>query len=162
MSGAKNTFMQMREEEMRDVSSFTKPVLKEKADQVIQLVLDGEVDPIDTKIACKTAIEYFTQIDAGIKEMALTEAQKYGKEKVQRLNAHFETRGGATKVDYSADPVWKELNTRMKAREELLKVSAKTKGVMFDDETGEMPGEEIPKCPIIGGSDMIVISLKTK
>ena len=110
--------------------------------------------------SCKTAIEYFSQIDKGIADAAYTEAAKDGKT-LQMLNAKVEVRSNASSYDYSVDPVWKELKERVKAREELLKIAAKTKAEMFDGEEGETPGEVIPKVPIIYGKDNIFITLKS-
>lgn len=156
---SKELFMLQRESELAELQNFNKKYIKERADQTINLVLEGEVDPIKVKIACKTAMEYFSKIDKGITDAAYTEAAKNGKSH-ELLNAKVEVRSNASSYDYSVDPVWSELKSRLKAREELLKVAAKSSAEMFDGEDGETPGDPIPKVPIIYGKDNIFITLK--
>jgi hypothetical protein len=136
MIGSKELLLLQHEEELAEIGKLSKKVISENAQRTIQLVLDGEINPLKVKIACKTAMEYFDQVDKGVKEAAITEAKKYEKNG-SLLNASVQVKSDPSKIDFSQDPVWKELHERMKKREALLKVAASTKSVMFDDETGE-------------------------
>lgn len=154
MIGSKELFMLERESELNDLQGYNKAFIKEKAAEVINIALEGEVNPLKIKIACKTAIEYFSQIDAGIKDAALTEAAKFGKS-TELLNAKIEVRNTATTYDYSNDPVWVELKNKIKEREKLMVQALKTKGILFDEE-----GIEVPKAIEKGGVESVFISIK--
>ena len=65
----------------------------------------------------------------------------------------FTRKDGAKKLNYSEDLYYSNLQTKLKAREELLKVAQKS--TIYDDE-----GVEVPKVSISHNKDSLMVKFK--
>ena len=82
------------------------------ASQVIEPVMAGEVDALQTFIKAKGLLEIATVILEGVKEEALSEASKYSKED-KILGCGFLVKSVANTYDYSNNEEWVRLNEQI-------------------------------------------------
>jgi hypothetical protein len=144
--------------------AVSKESLTESAEVVFKSVGEGEIDALDTYMKAKIGIEYLGIIMNGVKDEAITDSAKYGKDERLMYGCKFEVANGTTKYDYSHDTEWaalKEkmdaLKEKMKAREDLMKKALSFAGVVDDD------GVEIPPAKVVGGSgEQLKISIPKK
>ncbi len=131
---ALNTFNQM---------PATKEESKEFARQIKDIILSGEVDPLDFAIHLK-AIENFIEAlkkDNHVKEAILDEAEKHGEKTFTKLNAKITICEAGVKYSYEDDKHdvltarKKKIDLEIKAREAYLK---QLKEPEIDKKTGEI------------------------
>jgi hypothetical protein len=82
------------------------------ASQVIEPVMAGEVDALQTFIKAKGLLEIATVILEGVKEEALNEAAKYSKED-KVLGCGFLVKSVANTYDYSNNEEWSIINEQI-------------------------------------------------
>ena len=87
----------------------TKEGIQSFVNRTIDLVKGGEINPLELKLYLKTMEKIIEGIDAGIKESARDEAEKYGEKKFMFHGAEIEIANTYTKYDYSQCGDW-ELN----------------------------------------------------
>lgn len=144
--------------------AVSKESLTDAAGQVFLSVKEGEIDALDTYMKAKIGAEYLGIIMNGVKDEAITDAGKYGKEEMLMYGCKFEVANGTTKYDYSHDTEWAALQVKMdtlkvemKAREDLMKKALSFSGVVDAD------GVEIPPANVVGGSgEQLKISIPKK
>lgn len=124
---------------------------------IVAAVKEGEIDPLKAYASFKGIGNTVKDATPELEKEAMIEADKYGKT-FQLNGVEFAFRNGSQTLDYGKDPVWVELKEKLDARQELLKVAFKQKGVFYDDE-----GIEIPKVPVkTFTKDSLSVSFKKK
>lgn len=131
----------------------------------VAMVRDGMANPLDVTIQLKYVEEAIKQIREQIADMALNEADKYGKS-FEHLNTKIDIVYVGVKYDYSSccDTGWDQLDVadkniteKKKERESFLK-TIKAPMQIADELTG---GEEITVYPPIkSGRESLKITLK--
>jgi hypothetical protein len=117
---------------------------------IVEAVENGVVNPLDAFASFNKLEKLFKEAKVKIDELARDEADKYT-EKTFKLGAvEFTKKQGASKLNYSEDLYYSNLQAKLKAREELLKVAQKS--TIYDDE-----GVEVPKVSISYNKDSLVV-----
>jgi hypothetical protein len=117
---------------------------------IVEAVEAGVVNPLDAFASFNKLEKLFKEAKVKIDELARDEADKYT-EKTFKLGAvEFTKKQGASKLNYSEDLFYSNLQAKLKAREELLKVAQKS--TIYDDE-----GVEVPKVSISYNKDSLVV-----
>jgi len=118
------------------------------ANQIIEDVLDGNLNPLQIHLQLKCMEDIVDQIisNEAFKDALLAEAQKFEGKSFEYLNAKIEKKEVGVKYDYSKcdDPAYlqlsesaKEFSLKLKSREVFLK-SVPAEGITVTDEsTGE-------------------------
>jgi hypothetical protein len=121
---------------------------------IVEAVENGVVNPLDAFASFNKLEKLFKEAKVKIDEMARDEAEKYTAKTFTFGNVEFTRKDGAKKLNYSEDLVYSNLQTQLKAREELLKVAQK-QTMLFDNE-----GIEVPKVSISYNKDSLMVKFK--
>lgn len=121
----------------------TKGNIQTISNHIAAAVIEGGADPFEI-IAKLEAIKSVCEESRKLLEPTVrAELEKYGKETLNKLDAKFELAEVGVKYDYSGDPVWQTLSSKiaplqdeLKEREKRLKTVTKTM-IETDPETGE-------------------------
>jgi hypothetical protein len=120
---------------------------------IVQAVENGVVNPLDAFASFNKLEKLFKEAKVKIDELARDEADKYTAKTFTFGNVEFTRKEGAKKLNYSEDLLYSNLQTQLKAREELLKVAQKS--TIYDDE-----GVEVPKVSISHNKDSLMVKFK--
>jgi hypothetical protein len=120
---------------------------------IVQAVENGVVNPLDAFASFNKLEKLFKEAKVKIDELARDEAEKYTAKTFTFGNVEFTRKDGAKKLNYSEDLLYSNLQTQLKAREELLKVAQKS--TIYDDE-----GVEVPKVSISHNKDSLSVKFK--
>jgi hypothetical protein len=120
---------------------------------ILQAVENGVVNPLDAFASFNKLEKLFKEAKVKIDELARDEAEKYTAKTFTFGNVEFTRKDGAKKLNYSEDLLYSNLQTQLKAREELLKVAQKS--TIYDDE-----GVEVPKVSISYNKDSLMVEFK--
>lgn len=120
---------------LSNVDDISKKEIQQIAtDNVNEFLDNGMGDPLDAYIKAKKQIEYLTTVTEKLKDTASIQGLKYNKQIFH--GAKIEMRNTGDKLDYSSDPVYAELEAKLKARKELLTFSYSAYGATIFDEEG--------------------------
>ena len=115
----------------------------------VQLIEDGDVNPLDTIVkmhAVGKLVEGVTK-NIMVKDAVKAELERYGTKTVKYEGVTFQLKAVSTKYDYSVcnDPIWQRLknnadiaNAALKEREEFLKMIPLEGFTQVDPLTGEV------------------------
>jgi hypothetical protein len=117
---------------------------------IVEAVENGVVNPLDAFASFNKLEKLFKEAKVKIDELARDEADKYTAKTFTFGNVEFTRKDGAKKLNYSEDLLYSNLQTKLKAREELLKVAQKS--TIYDDE-----GVEVPKVSVSYNKDSLVV-----
>jgi hypothetical protein len=120
---------------------------------IVEAVEAGVVNPLDAFASFNKLEKLFKEAKVKIDELARDEAEKYTAKTFTFGNVEFTRKQGAKKLNYSEDLLYSNLQTQLKAREELLKVAQKS--TIYDDE-----GVEVPKVSISYNKDSLMVKFK--
>jgi hypothetical protein len=120
---------------------------------IVEAVEAGVVNPLDAFASFNKLEKLFKEAKVKIDELARDEAEKYTAKTFTFGNVEFTRKDGAKKLNYSEDLLYSNLQTQLKAREELLKVAQKS--TIYDDE-----GVEVPKVSISYNKDSLMVKFK--
>ena len=90
---------------------------------IVEAVEAGVVNPLDAFASFNKLEKLFKEAKVKIDELARDEAEKYTAKTFTFGNVEFTRKDGAKKLNYSEDLLYSNLQTQLKAREELLKLS---------------------------------------
>ena len=122
----------------------TKKEIVAAASKESQFIIDeGFADIPSVLVNTKKIIEYCTSFSKGLESHVRAEVDKNGKEGLVSNGAKLILGSTGTRLSYEDDPVYKEMQTNLKAREKLLKTVFDTKTSIADADSGEM-------IPIVG------------
>jgi hypothetical protein len=130
---SKDLFMLMREQEVQTANFLpNKKELELSSKKFAQnLVESGEYDIYELVAQSERYKLAISEINAILKD-------KLPKEKHNAFGIQFSPMNGRKMIQYSDDPVWSDLNKKIKEREELLKVAINSIEPLFTEE-GEVP-----------------------
>jgi hypothetical protein len=120
---------------------------------IVEAVENGVVNPLDAFASFNKLEKLFKEAKVKIDELARDEAEKYTAKTFTFGNVEFTRKDGAKKLNYSEDLLYSNLQAKVKAREELLKVAQKS--TIYDDE-----GVEVPKVSISHNKDSLMVKFK--
>jgi hypothetical protein len=120
---------------------------------IVEAVEAGVVNPLDAFASFNKLEKLFKEAKVKIDELARDEADKYTAKTFTFGNVEFTRKDGAKKLNYAEDLLYSNLQTQLKAREELLKVAQKS--TIYDDE-----GVEVPKVSISYNKDSLMVKFK--
>lgn len=133
---------------------------KEMADKIVN---DGVENPLHIYIKLKALTEYCGALLNNIKDSALEECRKYGKEDNIYMGVNFTVVSTGKRYDFSEDSIWsrmddelKLLSANKKDREALLK-TIKSGQALVDEDTGEVG---TPAKVLSEGKDTVKITIK--
>lgn len=114
----------------------TKAQQENFASRLLNSVMNGSINPVDLDILLKSIENTIAIVrkDNDFKECLNDELYKYHEKTIDFANCEI-TKAQSTTRDYKEDSVWCDLKDKLKAREELLKLSEKQS--IVDGETGE-------------------------
>jgi hypothetical protein len=151
-SGKEFLLMRQNEEGEIYVPSMKKKEIQLKAEQDVNELIDkGEVDIASVFADVSRVTEYITVFGKKLREN-ISESE-YGNDYITK-GAKISFRNTGDRLDYAKDEMYKELQGKLKAREELLKLAYKSKDAIFDHE-----GTKVMKVGIkTFGSNSVVLS----
>lgn len=94
----------------------TKAEIDEQINKIVDLVDNGEVNPLRLYGQLAALEKVFATAKKAIVEYAINEHEKYGEKVVENFGARFERGEAGVKYDYSHIPAWVKLEVK---REEL-------------------------------------------
>jgi hypothetical protein len=127
--------------------------------------IDGDSDPLDVYIKAKSLQEYLTVMMGAIKEDAISEADKYGRDDNTMFGIKFECASTPRRYDYSNNKEWSLLQEQItELKKKQLEIEDKMKraigtGGIIDEESGEVLE---PPNVTSGGNTTLKISIPTK
>lgn len=144
-----------------DFNKINKAALGNVSGAVVERVMSGDEDPLETYVKAKAIQEVAGNIINELKSVATDEADKYGKEGSSILGCNFVVKNGVTRYSFEHDEMWKtlkeqrdEISKLMKDREK--KMIEATKYSELRDELDEV----IPPAEIISnGGQVLTISI---
>ena len=142
----------------RTFLSATKQSIEDKAKAIINDVADGNLDPLETLILTKKALEFYTLIEKNVRQYC----NGVGKGGVEMFSAQIIDKKSPDTYDYSScnDSVWSELKhieadtkLKLKAREAFLKS-------LTEEVANTTNGEVIKPADVLYGKQTLAITLK--
>jgi hypothetical protein len=121
---------------------LSKQSLGEWSTEMVKLIEDGELNPLEAHAKAKAIVAALTDVIKRTEDLAQDEAAKYGAKTFDAFGASVTLKDGAVTPNYSEDAVYVEIQSKLKAREEILKLAFKSKDVEITDTT---TGEVVPK-----------------
>ena len=154
MGASGREFLMMREEEETGqlyVPVLSKREIKAKAQEKAKSLLEDEdsSSPETALIDASRISEYLKELITKLREGLNAEELK----DFECKGAKFVFKSGSKSLNYQEDEVYSKLKELLKEREELLKVAAKSKEVVFDSEQNP-----VPKVSCTYGQDSINLS----
>ena len=156
MESAKDIFMQMREEEANENKRVTvntgvttintqsfltasKALITEKAQAVVDRYTDGHNSPVEGLIVARKLIEFGEQIKDNLLDAAANELKLASKESRDIAGNKISEQMVGVRYSYKdcGDPIWNELNEKIKDREKFLQSIKGSKQELIE-ETGEV------------------------
>lgn len=125
---------------------FSKQQVEVFANQIKDSLDNGEIEPLELAVYFKSIEKTIESVKETLNELALNDADKYGKGKFQFKGAEIQVKELGTKYDFTqtGDVEWERLTsekqgieTRLKEREMMLKSLTGSLTVINED-TGEM------------------------
>lgn len=128
---------------------LTNADIKEMATEIVVAIADGEVSALKVaqQVSAMEKIVKAVKEDAVYKRVVLSEAEKEDSKTFGKFGAQFQVKEVGVKYDYSncGDAVYnalqdelKDLQSRIKQREEMLKGMPKDGTLVVNEDTGEM------------------------
>ena len=136
------------------INQISKNSIAEMSNQLIDMVESGEINPLLLKVKLKAIKEIIEKVEGRILEHSINEAIKYKGQDFE--NCKIEIRNSGDRLQYDEDSTYSEIKSKLKQREELLKLAYKQRGtIIFDEE-----GIEIPVVSVLSGKENIYITIK--
>jgi ABC-type phosphate transport system auxiliary subunit len=126
--------------ELIKLDTFQEKNMLSIVDDICTDIAEGNTRPLPAFIQAKALDFISKEIIKRTKDMAIEEAQTFGKDETFN-GASFQVKSTGERLNYEDDVVYKELKQQLKEREQLLKDAYKMykKGqVLVDDRTGEL------------------------
>ena len=136
----------------------TKTEMDELAQSITQQVLDGHYLAIDVHMRCKAIMKILETIIADTEEAVINEITSRGhNNELEFSSATAKLREGFHTPNCESDPTYFYLKSKVKEREELLKLAFKNPSVQITDTDG---GEIVPVVPPKITKQSIAITFK--
>jgi len=136
MGASKNMLMDMRAEDFALIYSedFSKSKATEAGKNLVDSLFDnGEVDELKVWSNIVRLKEVINSADKAFRDRISLNSKDISN------GVEFSPKNGSKKLNYTEDPIYNELVSEVKSREELLKVAHNSKDVIFDNDGIEVP-----------------------
>ena len=122
------------------VGQLSKKELAEVAKKdAAQKMAEGYSSALDLTVMLRKAAEYISAYVKALDSPAREELYQEDNKEADRIGAKLSLSSTGQRLDYSADPIYSDLQNRLKEREELLKLAHKSKDAIFDQYAAEVP-----------------------
>ena len=122
--------------------------------QMAAAVEEGNANALEAYVNAAKLKKVCEAVMAQVKDEAIGEAQKYGKE-AEVYGAKVQVRNAPPQYSFKDDPVFVNFDNLLKMRKQLLTKSAKTKFNLVDEN-----GEAVPKVSYTEGATTIAVTIK--
>jgi len=125
-----------------------------KIAQMAAAVEEGNANALEAYVNAAKLKKVCEAVMAQVKDEAIGEAQKYGKE-AEVYGAKVQVRNAPPQYSFKDDPVFVNFDNLAKQRKQMLTKAAKSNFTLTDEN-----GEEIPKVSYIDGATTIAVTIK--
>lgn len=132
------------------------PTVESTIQTLINGVEDGEVTALDVFATFKKLEKIFDDAKRKVESLAMAEAQKYDKTFVI-AGVEFTSKEGSKLLNYDEDFLIKELQEKLKQRQELIKVATASKEPIYDAN-----GIEVTKVSLKPTKSSLTVKFKNK
>ena len=132
------------------------PTVESTIQTLINGVEDGEVTALDVFATFKKLERIFDEAKRKVESMAMAEAQKYDKTFVI-AGVEFTSKEGSKLLNYDEDFLIRELQEKLKQRQELIKVATASKEPIYDAN-----GIEVTKVSLKPTKSSLSVKFKNK
>jgi len=122
--------------------------------QMAAAVEEGNANALEAYVNAAKLKKVCEAVMAQVKDEAIGEAQKYGKE-AEVYGAKVQVRNAPPQYSFKDDPVFVNFDNLAKQRKQMLTKAAKSNFTLTDEN-----GEEIPKVSYIDGATTIAVTIK--
>ena len=122
--------------------------------QMAAAVEDGNANALEAYVNAAKLKKVCEAVMAQVKDEAVGEAQKYGKE-AEVYGAKVQVRNAPPQYSFKDDPVFVNFDNLAKQRKQMLTKAAKSNFTLTDEN-----GEEIPKVGYTEGATTIAVTIK--
>jgi uncharacterized protein YjgD (DUF1641 family) len=137
-------------------NNINKTSLASMAGDVVHRVLEGNDDPLEVYIKAKALEEVVKNVLAGVKDLAIDEAEKYDKDSGM-LGVTFGTKSTPKRYSFDHNPEWVDLNEQLSSIKSAMK-EIETKMIKAMEFSGvvDEDGVVIEPAKIVGGGDTTI------
>jgi hypothetical protein len=139
---SKDLFLQIRKQEAFDFSATKKAIIERGQEFITNVKNSGEIDKFELLTKVVRLKEFVNTLDAELRKEFTEKASGYGVELIPV--------SGRKMLQYAEDPIYADLQAKLKAREDLLKVAQSS--TIYDDE-----GIEVPKVSVKYSADSLQV-----
>lgn len=122
--------------------------------QMAAAVEEGNANALEAYVNAAKLKKVCEAVMAQVKNEAITEAEKYGKES-EVYGAKVQVRNAPPQFSFKDDPIFLNYDNLAKQRKQMLTKAAKSKFPLTDEN-----GEEIPKVSYTEGATTIAVTIK--
>jgi len=122
--------------------------------QMAAAVEEGNANALEAYVNAAKLKKVCEAVMAQVKDEAISEAQKYGKES-EVYGAKVQVRNAPPQYSFKDDPVFVNFDNLAKQRKQMLTKAAKSNFTLTDEN-----GEEIPKVGYTEGATTIAVTIK--
>jgi hypothetical protein len=122
--------------------------------QMAAAVEEGNANALEAYVNAAKLKKVCEAVMAQVKDEAITEAEKYGKE-AEVYGAKVQVRNAPPQYSFKDDPVFVNFDNLAKQRKQMLTKAAKSNFTLTDEN-----GEEIPKVGYTEGATTIAVTIK--
>lgn len=129
---------------LKEFEKLDKAELQQLGKSLARAKMDeGYSDAVVLTVLARKAVEYLSSYAAELNSDARAELESYDNNTADIYGAKLELSSTGHRLDYEADPVYSELQEKLKQRQALLKIAYIQNEAVFDS-----AGKEVPKVPI--------------
>ncbi len=123
------------------------------ANEIVQQVVDGEIDPMGLHLQIKAIENILDGIKGSdaYKKAVISEAAKYKNQSFKGAFIEVKTK---TNYSFDQDTKWKELDQAKKAREKMLK------GIGLGMTLADVDTGEVLTCPVSGQTEYVMVKFE--
>jgi hypothetical protein len=131
---------------LEKMSNISNKTINDHAQKMIQMIDDGEIDPLTLALQIKYIEELIDIVKPKLRDEVITKCNQYSKgENIIKYGSEFKIKESATKYNFNNcnDPLWNEYNNKIKEADEIKKSretflkNIKEKFTIVDEDTGE-------------------------
>jgi hypothetical protein len=139
MGATKNTFLELKEQEIATLydATFTKKEAQKTGVNLAKQIIDGG------NFGKHECLANLVRLNEVINNAITELKQSVSDEKITVMGVEFTPMNGRTMYSFSEDELHTQLTTKLKQREELLKLATKSDESIYDSD-----GVEVPKVSI--------------
>jgi hypothetical protein len=121
-------------------AKLDKKELQDRGAQDAKQALDsGNYGALGMTVTARKAAEYLASFIKELDSPAREELSQENYKEAEIFGSKLSLSSTGARLDYEADPIYRDLKERLKEREELLKLAHKSKDAIFDQYAAEVP-----------------------